>query len=76
MKQKKYKIDPENPAKHLNWYSSRKGVVPKSWRRTFLRGCLIFAGILFLVLSGIVGAFVYLRTKGDKNLRTEVPEVT
>lgn len=76
MKQKKYKIDPENPAKHLNWYSSRKGVVPKSWRRTFLRGCLIFAGILFFVLSGIVGAFVYLRTKGDKNLRTEVPEVT
>lgn len=41
-----------------------------------MRGCLIFAGILFLVLSGIVGAFVYLRTKGDKNLRTEVPEVT
>lgn len=76
MKQKKYKIDPENPAKHLNWYSSRKGVVPKNWRRTFLRGCLIFAGILFFVLSGIVGAFVYLRTKGDKNLRTEVPEVT
>lgn len=41
-----------------------------------MRGCLIFAGILFFVLSGIVGAFVYLRTKGDKNLRTEVPEVT
>lgn len=74
MKQKKYKIDPENPAKHLNWYSSGKGVTPKSWRRTFLRGCLIFAGILFFVMSGIVGAFFYLRIKGDKNLRTEVPE--
>lgn len=76
MKQKKYKIDPENPAKHLNWYSNRKGIAPKNWKRIFLRVFLILVGILFFVLAGTAGAFFYLRAKGDKGLKTEVPEVT
>ncbi len=74
MKERKYKIDPDNPAKHLNWHSTSKGVTPKSRKRTILKVCVAFLGALFFVVLGTSGAFLYLRAQGDKNLRTEVPE--
>lgn len=76
MKEKKYKIAPENPAKHLNWYTKTEGIAPKkNRRRTFLKVSLILLGVLFLVLAGIAGAFLYLRIKGERSLKTEVKEI-
>lgn len=40
MSKKRYKIDPDNPAKHLNKHS-KIGVTPGSHRRTALRILLI-----------------------------------
>lgn len=79
MKEKKYKIDPENqenPEEQLNWNSKENGITPKSWKRTLLRIFLILVGALFFVLAGTAGAFFYLRAKGDENLKTEVPDAT
>lgn len=73
MSKKRYKIDPDNPAKHLNKHS-KIGVTPGSHRRTALRILLIIGCVFFLVLAGAGGGFLYLRAKGNKNLKTQMPE--
>lgn len=45
----------------------------KSGKKRILQVCLILAGIFFFLVAGSVLGFLYLRTKGEKGLKTEVP---
>ena len=74
MSEKRYKIDPDNPAKRLHWYSKTGGIKPRSIKRTVARVCIIIGCTLFLAAAGAGGGFLYLRARGDKNLRTQIPE--
>ncbi len=71
MSEKKYKIDPDNPAKRLNRHS-KLGVSPNSPKKMAFRALLIAGCALLLIVTGAGGGFLYLRAKGNKNLRAQV----
>lgn len=74
MREKQHKIDPDEQAEKLSSYDNTDGIKPKSIRKTVLKTGIIIVCILGLILAGAGGGFLYLRARGEKNLKTQTTE--